>query len=138
MSEKIVRREFLKGLSGLALSRGALPGFAGAALAGCGESPLPNALAMIYSDPGAAVIVGRVYLEQFPEEANVEILVAQIVGNQRSRLRKLAMDQPALLRALAELHAADFKEDRLVTVDRWVLSRTEARLCALAAKARGL
>jgi len=136
MSEKLVRREFLKGLGGLALTRGALPGFAGATLAGCGESPLPNALATIYEDPAAAAIVGRVYLEQFPEEANVEILVAGIAGDQRSRLRRLATDHDALLRALAELHAVDFAEDRLVTVDRWVLSRTEARLCALAAQAR--
>lgn len=136
MSERFLRREFLKGLGGLALARGALPGFAGATFMGCGDSALSSALATIYSDPAAAATVGRVYLEQFPEEAGVELLVSRIVGDQRNRFRQLEHDRDGLLRALAELHARDFAQNHLVTVDRWVLSQTEARLCALAAVTR--
>lgn len=47
---------------------------------------------------------------------------------------QLSVDQPAAIheRIVAAIHR-DFEQDRLARVDTWVLSRTEAELCALCA-----
>jgi hypothetical protein len=135
MRAGLARRDFLKGLGSLALARGALPGLAGPVLAGCGEDPLPGALATVYADAAAAAVVGRAYLERAPEEAEVQVLVDRIANDARAALRARASDRDGLLRALAERHAADFDAGRLVTVRGWLVSLTEARLCALAALA---
>jgi hypothetical protein len=78
----------------------------------------------------AMISVGRAYLDQTPNEANV------------ARLRQL-LDLAAETRAttlpgpekerLAMRQSEDFRTGQTVLVQGWVLSRTEARLYALAA-----
>jgi hypothetical protein len=82
----------------------------------------------------SARIVGREYLRVVPAEASRAVLTARVgerlPGGSRTvdnvddrRLREL------LLRATAE----DFRDLRTVELRGWVLARTEARVCALAA-----
>ena len=82
-------------------------------------------LSALFTNRRSAAIVGQVYLQQHPEEANVETLLAGIDA---------AHLPPAERAPLTDRRIrADFAAGRVVTIDGWILARTEARLCALAA-----
>jgi hypothetical protein len=127
---RIRRRTFLLGAAGL-----------GASLAWFGPSPFrgvplsPNErLASLLRNVEGAFAVGREYLRRVPAEASPVVLTARVAERlpgglgavdtaSDGRLREL------LLRATAE----DFRDLQTVELGGWVLARTEARLCALAA-----
>jgi hypothetical protein len=77
------------------------------------------------SDPkstadGRHVALGRAYLRRYPDEAS------------QGRLAGLVPSDPVLR---ARRVRADFAAGRVVSLDGWVLSRTECRYCALHALA---
>jgi hypothetical protein len=76
--------------------------------------------------------VGRAYLEVQPREADVPRLVVAILGDLATRLPHREIPGGTLARLLDERIRHDFAEGWLVSVGGWMLSRTEARLCALA------
>jgi len=80
----------------------------------------------LFTRPDSAAAIGRAYLEVAPDEGDVHHLTSTL----RSHL-------PAgpLRAAVAQRVHDDFDSQRVVTVDGWVLSQTEARLCAIAALA---
>ncbi len=84
---------------------------------------VPQTLLTIW-DQDTASDIGRKYLSQFPEENNKRKLVRLLGENLTSGNNDAST-------ALSELIAKDFQEDRMVTIDGWVLARTEARQCAL-------
>lgn len=84
---------------------------------------VPQTLLTIW-DQEMAVDIGKKYLNQFPEENNRRKLVRLLGDN-------LTSENNDVSTALAEVIDKDFQEDRLVTVDGWILARTEARQCAL-------
>ncbi|HSA80812.1 MAG TPA: hypothetical protein VLE23_08300 [Geminicoccaceae bacterium] len=91
-------------------------------------------LVAVLGQPGSAAAVGRAYLTRHPDEADRDRLAAQLAAGLRSRGCDPARSDTARLRAsLARQLRADFGHSRVVRVDGWVLSLTEARLCALAA-----
>lgn len=130
------RRRFLAsaGRAALGLAAGSvvLPA------AGCarGEALL-DALLGFYPDRDAAAAVGARFLERFPKEDDAPELVRRLA---RSRERQgeweaLAVAAPASLHAaLRGSHRSDFAEGRIVLLRGWILSQTEARLCALVAR----
>ena len=73
------------------------------------------------------VRVGRSYLKKVPDEANREKLAALLPSLKGSK--RLA----ARIRALRDRVARDFAENRIVLLEGWLLSRTEARAAALVA-----
>jgi hypothetical protein len=78
---------------------------------------------------GAAAVrdIGRRYRQMVPEERDASTLRAAILED-RSRLSRFAwLTRPDV----ADLIRADFMNARVVLVNGWVLSRTEARQCAL-------
>ena len=84
--------------------------------------------------PASAAAVGRAYLADHPDEADRDRLAAQLGAGLRCQDCDPARSDTARLRAgLARQLRADFGQSRVVRVDGWVLSLTEARLCALAA-----
>jgi hypothetical protein len=126
------RRTFLLGATGLGLSlvwrsAGAWPFLPG--------SPTRSErLAGVLRHEESARVVGREYLRVVPAEASRGVLTSRLArrlpggfrtvdGASDSRLHDL------LLRCSLE----DFDAERIVELRGWVLSRTEARLCALAA-----
>jgi hypothetical protein len=125
------RRTFLLGAaaSGLSLgwrSLGSWP-FSPPQLSG-GER-----LAALLDGEGARA-VGREYLRAFPAEASRGVLAARVVEQLPGGSRALASAPDDRLRELLlRATAADFKDLRTVELRGWVLARTEARLCALAA-----
>ncbi|MGH3452501.1 MAG: hypothetical protein ACRDQW_17730, partial [Haloechinothrix sp.] len=82
----------------------------------------------------SARLVGREYLRVVPAEASTRVLAARVAERLPGGFRALdtAKDDrlhELVLRATLE----DFRGLRTVELHGWVLARTEARLCALAA-----
>lgn len=72
-------------------------------------------------------LIGQSYLAAVPSENNVDVLRAAISGARRQGIRF-----PWTGRTWIEDQVRDdFAAGRTVLVDRWVLSATEARQCAL-------
>ncbi len=133
----IERRTLLKGLGTTALSVAA-PGLV-AALAGCArDEALTEALSGFYADPASAQVVGRAFLRRFPEETDTDTLVQRLAGSQRRHWARLAAsDSERLAEEVRARHRADFENERVVRIRGWVLSETEARLCALSVAGPG-
>jgi len=77
-------------------------------------------------DREAIRAVGTAYLDHHPEERDAGLLKKQIFDARQFD------SQQALIQFLAGRIGRDFDNVAVVTIDDWVLSRTEARLAALA------
>lgn len=112
------RRELLEALAGAGVGLGAAALWVGRPAVGTQGFP--------WSSRGAesARVIGAAYLSAHPEESAV--LPAFLRG-----LRARPGDARGLAGELAALVRADFERGNTVRLDGWVLSRTEARLCAL-------
>lgn len=90
-------------------------------------------LAGLFVHQDSAVQVGRAYLQTFPGEADAERLVSQLCASDPLKHRTLLdAGSKRCVELLALTHRQDFEKGRTVKVDGWILSETEARLCALA------
>ena len=83
-----------------------------------------------FGNQGDAVrAVGEAYLRQLGRETTRESIVAAARGAldaiDRSR------DQPGAIRALVRAVRDDFERGRSIQLEGWILSRTEAEICAL-------
>jgi len=113
----------------LALLAAAGIGAAGWRLADEGGVDSPEGrLAQVFGDQDAARSVGRRYLAAHPGQADERMLL---------RLLRPLGDPDVLAREQLGVRVRravrdDFAEGRVVLVDGWYLSLTEARLCALA------
>lgn len=127
------RRRFLAaslaGIGLLALRSVPLPG----RLATAAAPPLPAArLATLFAHAPSAHAVGRVYLRQVPAEGDAQALarlIADSLGTDAGALAR--MSDGALRHAIARRIRQDFADDRITSVDGWLLSVTEARLSAV-------
>ena len=133
-AKELSRREFL-----------ALAAAAGAALlaAEWAGAPLPWArrqdrliprLLGVFQHAESARVVGAEYLRANPGEADAfqlaDTIAAAVPGDAPTVLRASAAELRALLDHTTR---ADFAADRVVMLQGWILSATEARLYALAA-----
>lgn len=104
--------------------------WAGPARAGGGCGPdLASRLAALIPHADSAARIGGRYLALTPAEADAGLLVSSILGKQEHE----AAGDAVLRRVVGENRQRDFIDGNTVSVDGWVLSRTEARLCALVA-----
>ena len=129
MTQRITRRGFLAGLA---------VGVVGVALglrvyfSGDSATRKVERLVGIFHHRDSAARLGRFYLESAPQEADAARLYALI------DLGRDAVGTDATARAHLEARIReDFADDDLVLVDGWLLSITEARLCALASLMQG-
>jgi hypothetical protein len=81
--------------------------------------------------PGDARLVGGAYLEQVPEEHDRDRLVDLLL--QSLRMEEAPPSSGQLAERVLAAVRRDFEEDRIVRIQGWMLSLTEARLCALVA-----
>jgi hypothetical protein len=81
----------------------------------------------------SARIIGAAYLSTRPEEADARKLVEYILGADRAPPVMDRMSDTELRAWLRQRLGRDFATDRIVSLDGWLLSATEVRLCALAA-----
>jgi hypothetical protein len=83
-----------------------------------------------FGDQGDAVrAVGEAYLRQLGRDTTRESVVAAA----RGALEAIngSRDQPGAIRALVRAVRDDFERGQTVQVEGWILSRTEAEICAL-------
>ena len=83
-----------------------------------------------FGDQGDAVrAVGEAYLRQLGRDTSRESVVAAARGALEAIDR--SRDQPGAIRALVRAVRDDFERGRSVQLEGWILSRTEAEICAL-------
>ena len=124
------RRRFVAHLLSLG-ALGASPGTAWAASSTTPHDPVASTLSRLLGHPESAVVVGRAYLLIAPDAREparlIDLLSASCDG------LALDADLDTLRPRLGRRIRQDFAEGRVVDVDGWRLSLTEARLCGLAA-----
>lgn len=132
-SDLLDRRRFLTaalaGVGLLALRSMPLPG----RLAPAGTPAFPAArLATLFAHAPSTHAIGRVYLRQVPAEGDVPTLARLIAASLSTGPAALArMSDAALRHGIAQRIRQDFADGRIVDVDGWLLSVTEARLYAV-------
>jgi len=98
------------------------------------QALLPTRLAALLAHSESANVIGGEYLRTYPQEANMNILLDQLAsGILASDVELIGITDQYLRERLDGMVRADFAVDRFVKLRGWVLSATEARLCALAA-----
>ena len=90
-----------------------------------GEGSLHGRLVALFPHQASARVIGGKYLQQHPLEKNVRHLLEGIAVS-------AARDRELML-ALQQRIRKDYVEERVVKLEGWILSVTEARLCALTA-----
>ena len=73
--------------------------------------------------------IGEAYLRQLGRDPNRESILAAARGTLESIDR--ARDERSAIEALVRAVREDFERGRAVQLDGWILSRTEAEICAL-------
>ena len=87
--------------------------------------PARAALLDLFDDPARARALGRAYLATLPTPPSADALTAAVTAGLPGTVR--------LRTEIAALIRADYAAERIECLDGWLLSRTEARLCAIAA-----
>ncbi len=97
-------------------------------------------LKILVPDTEAAARLGRVYLAAHPTELDLQRLVDGVLRRQDLPATADAIDstpEAVLIARARRVVVDDYLAGRVVNIDGWVLSITEARLYALAALAEG-
>jgi hypothetical protein len=129
---RITRRRFVATVIGIGASGLAIGTRPWRALVAFAPVTMAERLAGLLTHRESARVVGRAYLDRVPGESTASGLVERITAGLPGGWRTARDASDAELRALlAESIRSDFEEDRVVDVDGWVLSPTEARLYAL-------
>lgn len=95
---------------------------------------LEKRLVDLFKDQNSAKIVGLEYLKIVPEENNRQRLLS-LLSSTLERFPGLftEMDPVKLRKWLRICRQKDFDEGQIINVQKWLLSVTELRLCALVA-----
>lgn len=118
------RRRLLQLLAALAISAPlAITPRAFARTRSAASPGMAAALRQLLPNAASAAVIGRAYLDRYEEEASPRVLERSI----RESLGKQSPDAGVLLQRIRR----DFDTGDTVRLDGWLLSRTEARLCAL-------
>jgi hypothetical protein len=126
------RRTFLAGAAGLGLSL-AWRAFGSWPFLGSSPSRSERLVGLLGHEESARV-VGREYLRLVPAEASRGVLTSRLAERLPGGFPTLdAASDDRLHELLLRCTLEDFEEERIVELHGWVLSRTEARLCGLAA-----
>lgn len=87
-----------------------------------------------FNNLDSAKAVGVAYLEQNHDEMTREILIERLSYSSNDFLIAVASrDKCAVWRCFLDKHRLDFESNDVVKINGWLLSRTEARVCALLA-----
>jgi hypothetical protein len=94
---------------------------------------LTTRLSVLFEHSESAKVVGSEYLRRYPQEADKDVLLDQLVSRfPADDVGVYGTSDHRLREQLDRMIRADFAADRIVTLRGWVLSATEAQLCALA------
>jgi len=97
------------------------------------RTAMESRLIDLFSRPDSAARIGRSYLRATPDEADRGKLLAAILDAEPKLGSPRRRDSRELRRLIAAQCRREFASGRTAQVDGWIIARTEARLCALAA-----
>jgi len=98
-----------------------------------GPADVADRLAGLFRNRTSAMTVGRAYLRRHPDERTISALLGGLAAGADGLARTIAAGDPDRCRALVGARLRDdFACRRTVVLDGWIVSRTEARLCAVA------
>lgn len=91
-----------------------------------------GSLEAVFDRPDSARRIGEAYLRLHPQEADAASLRSSLAAQKDGAAGPLeAMGAGELASWMRNRRRGDFRDRRTVAVDGWILSITEARLCAL-------
>jgi hypothetical protein len=96
--------------------------------------PLQSIIRIMASAQHSATMIGRAYLQTKPHEGEQQALV-RVLLVALSDVSSEGRDPSRLGAEIKRVFSRDFAKGQTVTLDGWVMSLTEARLCALRALA---
>ena len=97
---------------------------------------LARQLARLVPHPESARLIGAAYLAAKPQEAEVMTLIKFLcpdLNGSGLNARRQIPPRARLRRQMAARRRDDYSEGRIVRLKGWIVTDTEARLCALAA-----
>jgi hypothetical protein len=135
MRANMTRRIFLRTLAYLSALGFTRPS---SALAKLGMPSNLDALVLsldgFFTQKDSVAIIGNEYLKVRPHEADARLLVDLIFSCQPEQtVNPVEARQEELRDLTTQQIRTDFEDGRIVRVRGWILSETEARLCALVA-----
>jgi len=86
---------------------------------------------LIINEPDSIRKLGVFYLSQMPNEANKDVLKNIILENLEDTVLSDSPETEFLKNSIIEKIRYDFITGNTLIVDGWILSKTEARQCAL-------
>ena len=92
---------------------------------------LAHSLTYVLTDLSSAQFIGALYIEAIPEEGNLKQLLNCVRHTDPELITHAQNNPTSLYKRIKFLQFNDFNEEHVVSIDGWVLSKTEARLCAL-------
>jgi hypothetical protein len=102
------------------------------ACAGMSADAVTLRLRALLSNPSGARRIGALYLQQAATTADATHLTGELLSAlQLTRAQALGLRRDRLSRCFSLAVRGDFAAGRTVCLDGWLLSRTEARTCAL-------
>lgn len=81
----------------------------------------------------SAALIGRHYIATVGDVPDQHVLVTHIMGSRATAEQVLALSEDVFSSTIRSWIREDFKMSRTVSVDAWVLSRTEVKIFALIA-----
>lgn len=97
------------------------------------EQEIARRIAGLFDHPGSAREIGKEYLRLAPSENDVAVLIRNVIPDS-GRMRSLSTaGRESLRRHIATASREDFQQGRMISVNGWMLSQTELRLCAIVA-----
>jgi hypothetical protein len=90
-------------------------------------------LISLFSERRSVHAIAAAYLGTLARERASPAALTQAILGQMSISSAAGMTVPAIRRMIAARIQLDFRSDDIVCIDGWMLSKTEACLCALAA-----
>lgn len=92
------------------------------------DKEINSAISGVFSNTESAKVIGQHYLDNFPFSANKERLLHESGIHD---LNRDFADKHTIKKLLIKKQKADFQKGNTVIIENWVLSRSEASLCAL-------
>jgi len=93
-----------------------------------------NGLISAFSNKKSLKHIGREYIKQLPASSSTSELVESILYSSSETVfhDSMLLNKKVLRKFIQDKVKEDFKQGRTISVQGWVLSQTEARLCGLA------
>jgi hypothetical protein len=92
-----------------------------------------NSIVNAFHNHDSARIIGAKYLQHWPSEQDIDLLVSEVPSPPAGAEQLTDTGEVDYWQVITNNRVNDFENGRIAAIDGWLLSRTEARLCAIVA-----